>query len=237
MLVPNLARAQTATDNSPAPAAAPAAPHPIGLADIKAWNTIRQTALSPDGKWFAYVIGPVEANLTLVVRSTAEGASESRIPVGENGGSIVISGDSRWLGYIVAPPRVDSSARGRGAGRGAAAPNARGGGAGSGANVAGQAADSSRRLAANKFVLMKLASGEKTEFDRIRRFQFNGDTATWVVMVGYPPGPAGEQRRRQRGRPRGRPTGRRSDRRQRWGRKRDPVQPRERREVQHGSGR
>jgi hypothetical protein len=35
---------------------------------------------------------------------------------------------------------------------------------------------------------MKLASGEKTEFDRIRRFEFNSDTATWVALVGYPPG-------------------------------------------------
>jgi hypothetical protein len=91
MMVPVQSRAQAAADKSNAPAVTPAGPHPIGLADIKAWNTIRQTALSPDGKWFAYVIGPQEGNLTLIVRSTAEGASESRIPVGESGGSIVIS--------------------------------------------------------------------------------------------------------------------------------------------------
>src|SRR5688572_25974029 len=139
------------------PTTAPAVPRPIGAADMKAWNTIRQTALSSDGKWFAYVIGPVESNLTLIVRSTAEGATESRIPVGENGGSIVISGDSKWLGYIVAPPRVDSSARGRGAARGG----------GGGANAGTQPSDSTRRSPANKFVLMNLASGEKTEFDRI----------------------------------------------------------------------
>ena len=123
-IAPSLILAQAVTDTQAAPAAT-TGPHPIGAADIKAWNTIRQTVLSPDGKWFAYVIGPVEGNLTMVVRSTAAGATESRIPVGENGGSIVISGDSRWLGYIVAPPRVDSSARGRGAGRGGpGAPNA-----------------------------------------------------------------------------------------------------------------
>ena len=191
VLVPVVLRAQAATETQAAATATPSGPRPIGLADIKSWNTIRQTALSNDGKWFAYVISPVEGNATLMVRSTAEGAAESRIPVGENGGSIVISGDSRWLGYIIAPPRADSSARGRGAGRGGAGGNARGAGAGgAGANVAAQAADSSRRPSANKFVLMNLASGEKTEFDRIRRFQFNGDTATWVALVGYPPGAA-----------------------------------------------
>jgi len=145
----------------------------ITPADIKAWNLIRQSVLSNDGKWFAYVVSPTEANATLIVRGTAQGASEARIPVGENGGSAVFSGDSRWLGYIVAPPRVDSAARARGAGRGGAG-NARGGGAGPGTTT--QAADTTRRPTANKFVLMNLASGEKTEFDRIRRFQFNGDT-------------------------------------------------------------
>ena len=178
---------------APAPQAG-SAPHPISAADIKAWNFVRQTALSNDGKWFAYVVSPNEANATLVVRSTAQGATETRVAVGENGGSIAFSGDSRWLGYIVAPPRVDSSARGRGAGRGPTGANARGGGAGGGSTgttAPAQAADTTtRRPTANRFVLMNLASGEKTEFERIRRFQFNADTATWVALVGYPPGAA-----------------------------------------------
>ena len=38
----------------------------IAPADIKAWNSIRQTALSNDGKWFAYVVAPNEGNATLV---------------------------------------------------------------------------------------------------------------------------------------------------------------------------
>ena len=184
-----------ATAEATAPAAKPpAGPRPIGVADIKAWNTIRQTALSADGKWFAYVTSPVAGNAALIVRSTAEGATESRIPVGENGGSIVISGDSKWLGYIVAPNRVDSSARGRGAGRagGGGSGSTRGGGTGVGSpNEALQTGDSTRRTPVNKFVLMRLASGEKTEFDRIRGFQFNGENPTWVALTGYAPGAQG----------------------------------------------
>jgi dipeptidyl aminopeptidase/acylaminoacyl peptidase len=180
-VIPASMRAQAAAATT---VASTPTPRPIALSDLKAWNTVRQTALSNDGKWFAYVIAPPEGNSTLIVRSTAEGATESRIPVGENGGSIVMSGDSKWLGYIVAPPRVDS-ARGRAGRGGAAGGNARAGGA------PAQAADSgSRRPPANKFVLMSLASGEKTEFDRIRQFRFNADTATWVALVGYPPGAA-----------------------------------------------
>jgi dipeptidyl aminopeptidase/acylaminoacyl peptidase len=164
--------------------AAPTTSRQITPADIKAWNSIRQTALSNDGTWFAYVVSPAEGNATVVVqRASGEGAA-TRIPVGENGGSISISGDSRWLGYIVAPNWVDSSAR-RGAGRGAAGGNAaRGGGA------PAQSPDSAR-AGSNKFVLMNLASGERKEFERIRRFLFNADTATWVALVGYPAGSGG----------------------------------------------
>jgi dipeptidyl aminopeptidase/acylaminoacyl peptidase len=167
---------------------ATATPRAISASDIKGWNTIRQAVLSNDGKWFAHVIGPTEGNSTLIVRGTAQNASETRIPVGENGGQVTISGDSRWLGYVVAPNRVDSSAgRGRAGRAGAAGGGARGGGA-----PTTQGADSAaRRPNANTFVLMNLASGEKTEFERIRRFQFNGDTATWVALVGYPPGATG----------------------------------------------
>src|SRR5688572_13899680 len=178
----------------------------IAAADLKAWNTIRQTTLSNDGKWFAYVVGPLEANLTLIVRSTAEGASEVRIPVGENGGSMVFSGDSKWIGYIVAPPRVDSSARGRGGRAGAVGANAASGSGGD-SNGASQPVDSARRATSNKFVLMNLASGEKVEFDRIRRFQFNGENPTWIALVGYPPAASGTTGAAGAGAPAGRAGG------------------------------
>ena len=152
----------------------------LSRADIKAWNTIRQNALSPDGKWFAYVVAPNEGNATVIVRGTAQSASETKIPVGENGGSIAISGDSKWLGFLVAPPR---SANNQNSGRG------NGGRAGNqgraGAPQGGAAQDSATRR--NKFVLMNLATGEKKEFDRIRRFTFNGDNTSWVALQGYPP--------------------------------------------------
>src|SRR3990172_5733207 len=84
-----------------------AGPRAITPADIKAWNSIRQSTLSNDGAWFAYVVSPNEGNATMVVQRTSQNATETRIPVGENGGSIEISGDSRWLGYLVAPDWVE----------------------------------------------------------------------------------------------------------------------------------
>lgn len=152
----------------------------ITPADIKAWNSIRQTALSNDGKWFAYVIAPSEGDATLILRGTAKDAAETRIPVGDGGGSISISDDSKWLGYIVAPPRPPEGQRGRG-GRGAAR--------GAGAGGQGAAAPDSTR---NKLVLMNIATGEKKAFERIRRFLFAGEKPAWIAMQGYPPSGGGQ---------------------------------------------
>jgi dipeptidyl aminopeptidase/acylaminoacyl peptidase len=151
----------------------------IGPAEIKAWNSIRQNVLSQDGRWFVYVVGPSEGDATLVIRGTARDATERRIPVGNGGGSAQISGDSRWLGYLVAPA-TPPEGRGRG-GRGGQGGAAAGGRAGAGAGN-GNGGDNAR----NKLVLMDLASGETREFESIRQFRFNGDAPAWVAMQGYP---------------------------------------------------
>ena len=147
---------------------------PIAATDMKKWNSVRQTVMSNDGKWFAYVVAPADSDVTVVVRGTARDARESRVPAGNGGGSIAISGDSRWLGYLVAPSRPPAAGRGGRGGRGA-------GGAAS--------SDTSRAATASgvgtyKFVLINLASGEKKEFERIRRFSFNTEEASWIVMQG-----------------------------------------------------
>ena len=153
----------------------------ITPAHMKAWNAVRGSALSNDGKWFAYSYGASEADATLVVRGTAQGATETKVAIGNGNGSITFSGDSKWLGYIISPPRPNPAA-GR-AGRG----GREGGGA------AGQPeANRSNSANFNKVVLMNLASGEKKEFERIRSFRFNADQATWMTLQGYPAGSTGE---------------------------------------------
>ncbi|MBC8089087.1 MAG: hypothetical protein H7Z40_17630, partial [Phycisphaerae bacterium] len=155
---------------------------PITPTDIKNWNSVRQSALSNDGKWFAYTIGATEGDLTLVLRSTAPGAVETRIPVGATGGSIGISGDSKWMGYLITPNRPPVGGAGRG-GRG-----------GGGGGRAGSAADTAATPTPipSRLVLMNLASGEKKEFNGIRRFSFNSDDKpTWVVMQAGGGAPAG----------------------------------------------
>jgi dipeptidyl aminopeptidase/acylaminoacyl peptidase len=167
---------------SGAASAEPRAGRLITSSDIKSWNSIRENVLSNDGKWFAYVVGPAEGDATVVVRGTAANAAETRISVGDGGGSVAISGDSKWLGFLVAPPRpANATGRGRGgAGR-----------AGGGGGQGGPATEASAERNANKLVILNLASGERKEFERIRRFSFNAEAATWVAMQGYPAGGTG----------------------------------------------
>ena len=145
---------------------------------------VRTLSLSNDGKWFAYVVKPVEGDATVVLTGTAPAATERRFPVGASGGTITISGDSKWMGFIVSPPSRPGAAGGGRGGRGGGGGGARGGGGGAGASAAGGAPAAPQR---DKVMLVNLATGEQKEFDKIRRFEFNGEHPTWIAMQGYPP--------------------------------------------------
>ena len=47
----------------------------IELSDIVAWKTIGATALSNDGQWFGYRLGPGEGDAQVVLRQTSANAS------------------------------------------------------------------------------------------------------------------------------------------------------------------
>jgi len=162
-------------------------------ADLKGWKSIRQSVLSNDGKWFAYVLAPNEGDATLIVRSTGADGKEMKYAIGEAGGagggrggppgadgaagaSLAISGDSRWVAFTIYPAATAGRAGGRGgAGRGGAGR----GGAG------GATQDQAAAPAQNKMGLVNLATGEKKEFDKVRRFAFNGDKPTWIAMQSF----------------------------------------------------
>ena len=178
LVTPVIAHAQAVAQAEAEAADAPATTAGLITPEvIRSWNRISQNVLSNDGRWFAYVLAPNEGDATVVYRRTDRNARETRVNVGEEGGSVAISHDSKWLGFISSPPKPPERERGnrdREADADSAAPP---------------------RQTANKFVLVNLATGESKEFERIRSFRFNGENSTWVAMLGYgtPEAPAGNR--------------------------------------------
>ncbi|HSL70763.1 MAG TPA: hypothetical protein VK864_11015, partial [Longimicrobiales bacterium] len=84
---------------------------PLTLADYGRWNRIQSTALSDDGKWFAYAYTPNDGDGTLYVR-LIDGDKVHSFP---RGTGAVFSDDSKWVAFFVTPPR---SGRGGGGRRG-----------------------------------------------------------------------------------------------------------------------
>src|SRR5205085_11329873 len=137
-------------------------------ADLKAWKTIRSPVVSNDGKWFAYVLAPNEGDATVVVRQTADGATEQHFPIGEPPAAagnpfgaapsttLAISGDSRFVAFSIYPTQREA-----------------------------KRLRQQRRSVQNKVSLLNLATGQKTEFDKIRRFAFSGDRPQVIALYGY----------------------------------------------------
>ena len=145
----------------------------LTLADLLGWKNIRSPQLSHDGRWFAYELAPNEGDAEVVIRGTAAGAAETRIPVGAApapgagggpaGTSLTVSGNSRWAAFYVRPSAEAARSRGRSGGPAGAA----------GAN--GSAAQT-------KLMVVTMSDGNRREFENVRSFRFAGDTSSWLAI-------------------------------------------------------
>jgi dipeptidyl aminopeptidase/acylaminoacyl peptidase len=157
------------------------APKPIQLSDILAWKRITSPTLSNNGDWFAYRLAPAEGEAEVVVRSIKTG-KDQRFPIGDPAASapapdlsapptpfaaaaastIFISADSRWIAFQIYPNTREA-----------------------------KRLKATRRPIQTKTVLVELATGKKTEFEKTRRFAFSGDKATAIALHRYPAETAG----------------------------------------------
>lgn len=166
-----VAQQQPASPTPPSRAAsAPPSTRQFAAGDLQAWKSIRASALSGDGRWFAYVVSPNEGDASVVIRATAEGGAERTFAIGElpmtgGGGAgagggpatlLTISGDSRWAAFNIYPTRAEA-----------------------------RRLRTARRPVQNKVAIVNLATGEKKEFDKMRRFVFAGDAPRWIALHGY----------------------------------------------------
>ena len=152
-----------------APAAqAPKAPRPIELADSLAWKRAASPTVSNDGQWFAHKLTPNEGDSELVLRRISDG-KEWRFPIGESQGfgggpgfgggfsaDIAFSDDSKWFAFTISPTFKE-----------------------------GKRLRKERKPLQNKVAVVNLATEKKTEFDKIRRFNFSGENAAWIALHRY----------------------------------------------------
>lgn len=144
-----------------APAQTGAAPSlkPLEMADILKWKRINSASVSSDGQWFAYRLSPAEGDSEIVIRRTS-GDKELRFPTGDatSFGTHTFSQDSKWIAFSVAPTFRESKRLRR-----------------------------ERKPLQNKVVLVSLETEKKTEFEKIRRFDFSGERSSWLALHRYGP--------------------------------------------------
>ncbi len=155
-------------------------PRPIELADIMAWKAISGTALSENGEWFAYRIGPPEGDSEVIIRQT-KSDKEYKFSVGEipqppanlnpgelanlpvTGPAVAFSSDGKYAAFTMFPSRSEA------------------------AQLKKQ-----RKPVQNKVGIVNLATGEKIEIAKVRRFTLSGENGGWIAMHRYgPDAPAG----------------------------------------------
>lgn len=146
------------------------------LPDILAWKRIQTPVVSGDGQWLAYKVTPGEGDSDVVVRNLKTG-KEQRFGIGElprpeqnagggggRGGAaaaprdLAISDDSKFVAFLSYPTAKETRALQR-----------------------------QHRPVESKLVLIDLASGDKKEFARVKRFAFSGELASAIAIHRYPP--------------------------------------------------
>ena len=152
----------------------------LELADIIAWKTIGATTLSNDGQWFGYRLAPGEGDAQVILRRTT-GDRELTFDIGEvptpppaegggppqDGGAgareaVTFSDDSKWAAFTTYPSRAEAQRLRR-----------------------------QRRPVEAGVAIVNLATGDKRDYLRIRRFAFSGGAAGWIAMQRHPESRAG----------------------------------------------
>ena len=145
-----------------------AAKRAVALDDILAWKNISTTSLSNDGQWFAYRISPGEGDSQMVVRRTHD-PKEMKFEIGEapagggggrgGGGtsSLAFSADGKWVAFTTYPTRRE-----------------------------GERMRRQRRPIHPGVEIVNLASGEKIDVPKVRRFAFSGESGAWIALHRAP---------------------------------------------------
>jgi acetyl esterase/lipase len=146
--------------------------HPVEVEDVVAWKSLGSTVLSNDGQWFGYRLAPQEGDAEVVVKAVRSDKT-MRFPIGEvpqggggggRGGAggatstLAFSDNGKWAAFTTYPTHLAALRLKR-----------------------------QRRPIQSSVMVVNLASGEKKEYPKIRRFAFSGESASWIALQRYGP--------------------------------------------------
>lgn len=78
----------------------------LTLDDYGQWNSIRNTEISPDGKWITYAYSPNDGDAKFYIREIADDTVYSTI----NANRVSFSNDNRYVAFLVSPPEKEAEA-------------------------------------------------------------------------------------------------------------------------------
>jgi len=137
--------------------------------DLNNWKTIRFRQLTPDGRWFAYQVAPIEGDGDVVVRTT-DGGAEHRFsigqPAGRGGGGgrggpgalstrgpVQLSAAGNWLAFATFPTKQEAAD-----------------------------AKKAKETLHNAVTVVNLDTWDEDKYEGVSGFEFASDNPRWLIM-------------------------------------------------------
>ena len=144
-------------DSSSRASAESKAPHAMSWKDVPSWKYIspQRVELSPDGKWLAWPLQTTEGDGELIIRSTKDTLTRKYPLGGDNIPTFQFSEDGQWIAIRQSSTYKEIKA----------------------------AAKTPGKQLFDKLLLVNLASGHTTSFERTGAFAFNDKAASCIAIA------------------------------------------------------
>jgi dipeptidyl aminopeptidase/acylaminoacyl peptidase len=133
---------------------------PITWKDVPSWRSITATSveLSPDGKWIAYAVSPVEGDSELIIQKAGDPESKKSFAIGStNSPNLSFSEDGRWVAFKEYPTDKEKKA-------------------------AAKNKDQEKNLK-EKLVLIDLKEDyKKSLYENVASYSFNGESSSHLAI-------------------------------------------------------
>lgn len=127
----------------------------LDIQAIDEWKTIQSSDLTQDGRWLAYYLAPNDGDSEVVLRAVND-TTEYRYKAGNGRGRLGFSEDGQWLAFLRNPSKAEA-----------------------------EKAKKAKKPVQSSLVLVKVADGKETEFEKVRSFAFSGENGQWIAMAKY----------------------------------------------------